>query len=116
MLSIFFLSFWRVKCSFSWIFSVVMSSNICSTRDSRFALRLRACVSNADLSFIFYGFGLLLHIEYNGRTIYECAPCRFVLLPAALTVHERLKCKELPSASETRIQFAAAVRQWAMPP
>jgi uncharacterized protein involved in cysteine biosynthesis len=23
------------------------------------------------LSFIFYGFGLLLHIEYNGRTIYR---------------------------------------------
>ena len=23
------------------------------------------------LSFIYYGFGLLLHIEYNGRTIYR---------------------------------------------
>ena len=28
-------------------------------------------VSCADLSFIFYGFGLLLHIEYKGRSIYE---------------------------------------------
>lgn len=24
------------------------------------------------LSFVFYGFGLLLHIEFNGRTIYSC--------------------------------------------
>ncbi len=24
------------------------------------------------LSFIYYGFGMLLHYEYNGRTIYSC--------------------------------------------
>lgn len=37
----------------------------------------RVCCS-ADVSFVFYGYGLLLHIEYSGRTIYECArdmPC-----------------------------------------
>ncbi len=75
-------------------------------------------MSNADLSFIFYGFGLLLHIEYKGRTIYECAPCRSVLLPAALTDHECLDCKDLHSTSirlRMRIQSVAAVRQWAMP-
>ena len=24
------------------------------------------------ISFVFYGFGLLLHIEYDGRTVYSC--------------------------------------------
>ena len=24
------------------------------------------------ISFVFYGFGLLLHFEYDGRTIYSC--------------------------------------------
>jgi hypothetical protein len=24
------------------------------------------------LSFIYYGFGMLLHIEYQGRTVYSC--------------------------------------------
>ena len=75
-------------------------------------------MSTADLSFIFYGFGLLLHIEYNGRTIYECAQFCSAPLPAFLTVYGLLDCIELQSTSiclRIRIQSVAAVRQGALP-
>lgn len=46
------------------------------------------------LSFIYYGFGMLLHYEYHGRTIYSCVdPSQTT--EAHMTVQARTPCLPL---------------------
>ena len=74
-------------------------------RCSSFLLTSDVCCS-ADVSFVFYGYGLLLHIEYSGRTIYECAPDL-----SGPHLHEGLLalpcCRTGPSASSLLLTFCA---------
>ncbi|EIE25035.1 P-loop containing nucleoside triphosphate hydrolase protein [Coccomyxa subellipsoidea C-169] len=42
------------------------------------------------LSFIYYGFGMLLHIEYQGRTIYSCVDPNTAASSGAMSVQVRL--------------------------
>ena len=42
------------------------------------------------ISFIYYGFGMLLHHEYNGRTIYSCVDASLVQSAVAMSVQVTL--------------------------
>ena len=42
------------------------------------------------ISFIYYGFGMLLHHEYNGRTIYSCVDSSLAQSAVAMSVQVTL--------------------------
>ena len=51
------------------------------------------------ISFIYYGFGMLLHHEYSGRTIYSCVDSSLaqsaVAMSVQVTLHKNLSDIEL---------------------
>ena len=49
------------------------------------------------ISFIYYGFGMLLHHEYHGRTIYSCVDSSLAQSSVAMSV--QVCCPSLTSIS-----------------